>query len=90
MTMTLTLGRFEPNRRQPDELDLTPYGASEQGVSRYHARIALIHNDLFITDLQSSNGTYVRGIKATPYIPAVLRKGDEMHLGRLPIQVTFS
>ncbi len=85
----IILGRFEPNRRQPDELDLTPYGASEKGVSRFHARIALMYNQLLITDLQSSNGTYIRGIKVTPYVPATLSKDDEVHLGRLPIQVMF-
>ena len=86
----IKLGRFEPDRRQPDELDLTPYGAREKGVSRFHARIALMNNQLFITDLQSANGTYIRGIKVAPYLPAALSKGDEVHLGRLPIQVMFS
>jgi hypothetical protein len=85
----IKLGRFEPDKRQPDELDLTPYGASERGVSRFHAQIFLKHNQLFITDLQSSNGTYIRGIKVTAYIPAALCKGDEVRLGRLTLRVMF-
>ena len=44
---------------------------------------------LFITDLQSTNGTYLRGMKVTPYVPATLSKGDEVRLGRLALQVMF-
>jgi hypothetical protein len=85
----IKLGRFEPDRQQPDELDLTPYGASERGVSRFHAQISFENNQVLLTDLQSTNGTYVRGIKVLPYVPTTLSKGDEVCLGRLPIQVIF-
>ena len=86
---TLKLGRFEPNDQKPDELDLTSYGASERGVSRFHAQISLINKQIFITDMQSTNGTYIRSLRVTPHVPALLSKGDELLLGRLPIQVMF-
>jgi hypothetical protein len=81
------LGRFEPPA--PNELDLTPYGASDRGVSRFHARIHLENDQLFITDMNSTNGTYIGGVKVAPDTPTLLRKGDELVIGRLPIQVMF-
>jgi hypothetical protein len=86
----IKLGRFEPDEREFDELDLAPYRASSYGVSRVHAQIFLKSKQLFITDLQSTNGTYLRGMKVTPYVPAALSKGDEVRLGRLALQVMFS
>jgi hypothetical protein len=83
------LGRFEPAVRNSDELDLTPYGAMDRGVSRVHARIHIENNQLFITDMNSTNGTYIGGVKVAPHVPTPLRKGDELTLGRLPIQVMF-
>lgn len=83
------LGRFEPSARNSDELDLTPYGAMDRGVSRFHARIHIENNQLFITDMNSTNGTYIGGVKVAPQVPTPLRKGDELTLGRLPIQVMF-
>jgi hypothetical protein len=83
------LGRFEPSMRNPDELDLTPYGAMDRGVSRVHARIHIENNQLFITDLASTNGTYIGGVKVPANVATPLRKGDELTLGRLPIQVMF-
>jgi pSer/pThr/pTyr-binding forkhead associated (FHA) protein len=85
----MKLGRFEPDRRQPDELDLSPYGASERGVSRFHAQLSFKNNQVFITDLQSTNGTYVRGVKVVPYVPTRVCKGDEVRLGRFPFQIMF-
>jgi hypothetical protein len=83
------LGRFEPSGRQLDELDLTPYGAMDRGVSRYHAKIHLEGDQLYITDNKSTNGTYLANVKLVPNTATLLRKGDELILGRLPIQVMF-
>jgi hypothetical protein len=83
------LGRFEPAGRTMGELDLTPYGAMDRGVSRFHARIHIENNQLFITDMNSTNGTYIGGVKIAPNVATPLRKGDELTLGRLPIQVMF-
>jgi hypothetical protein len=85
----IKLGRFEPTARQPNELDLTPYGAADRGVTRFHARIHIENNHLFITDMNSTNGTYLGGVKVAAHTPTVLRKGDELILGQLPIQVMY-
>jgi hypothetical protein len=83
------LGRFEPATRQANELDLTPYGAMDRGVSRFHARIHFENNHLYITDNKSTNGTYLANVKLAPNVATILRKGDELILGRLNIQVMY-
>jgi hypothetical protein len=83
------LGRFEPATRQHNELDLTPYGAMDRGVSRFHARIHFEKDQLYITDNKSTNGTYLANVKLAPNVATILRKGDELILGRLPIQVMY-
>ncbi|MEO0565576.1 MAG: FHA domain-containing protein, partial [Chloroflexota bacterium] len=49
-------------------------GAS--GVSRHHARITREHNFIHITDLNSTNGTWVNGKKLEPDRPYKLQDGD--------------
>lgn len=83
------LGRFELGMSAANEIDLTPYGAMDRGVSRVHAQLHLADNHLYITDLGSTNGTYVSGTKIEPDTPVALRKGDELLLGRLQVQILF-
>lgn len=83
------LGRFELGMAAPNEIDLTPYGAMDRGVSRVHAQLHLQDDHLYITDLSSTNGTYVSGNKIEPDSPTALRKGDELLLGRLQVQILF-
>jgi hypothetical protein len=83
------LGRFEPAHRQDNTLDLTPYGAADRGVSRFHARIHVEDNVLFITDMNSTNGTYIEGVKISPHTSTPLYKGNKLVLGLLPLQVMF-
>jgi DNA-binding winged helix-turn-helix (wHTH) protein len=49
------------------------------GVSRRHALIAVAADQVSIEDLQSSNGTFVRGRRLTA--PHALVDGDEIELG---------
>ena len=83
------LGRFEPIDRQMDEMDLTAYGAADRGVSRLHAAIHLEANQVFITDLNSINGTSLGGVKLVPGCATLLPSGSKVTLGRLLIQVNF-
>jgi len=83
------LGRFEMATKSTEEVDLTPYGAQDRGVSRIHAQLHLSDEKLFITDLGSTNGTYLSGTRLEPNEPTSLRKGDELLLGRLAVQVLF-
>lgn len=87
--MPFTLGRFELGRKESTEVDLTPYGALDRGVSRVHAQLHLKGDHLFVTDLGSTNGTYLAGARLEPNEPKLLRKGDELLIGRLSVQVMF-
>jgi len=82
------LGRYELSSN-PKEIDLTPYGAADRGVSREHAQIHIKDDTVYITDLSSTNGTFVLGTKIDPNTPTILRKGNELLLGRLAVQVMF-
>lgn len=88
-SMEYILGRFENGARNPGEIDLTPYGAMDRGVSRHHLRIHFHDGRLYVTDMASTNGTFIGKVRLEPNTPMVLRKGDELTLGRLPIQILF-
>jgi pSer/pThr/pTyr-binding forkhead associated (FHA) protein len=83
------LGRIDAgNTRQPD-IDLTPYGGVDKGVSRLHAVISRSEDTLTLVDLRSANGTHLNGQRLVPDQPRVLRDGDEIRLGKLVIHVYF-
>lgn len=48
-------------------------------ISRYHAKVHIASNGLFISDLQSSNGTFVNGKRVTS--PVLIEVGDEIQFG---------
>ena len=49
-------------------------------VSRLHCRLSAGSSELEVVDLDSTNGTYVNGIRVTH---AVLRSGDNLGIGRV-------
>jgi two-component system cell cycle response regulator len=54
----------------------------DESVSRYHAFVG--HDDedrIRLTDLGSTNGTYINGRRLPPRTPACLRDGDRIQLG---------
>lgn len=55
-------------------------------VSRRHARLEIVDNDLVLTDLGSSNGTYVNGAQVKRQ---VLVPGDQLRIGRYEMTWTF-
>jgi pSer/pThr/pTyr-binding forkhead associated (FHA) protein len=48
-------------------------------VSRRHARLAFHNGQWYLEDLNSSNGSFVNGVRI--YRPAPLMDGDELRLG---------
>jgi hypothetical protein len=85
----VTMGRFDTGTVPNEEIDLIPYGAIDRGVSRRHCKILLRDNQLHVVDLGSTNGTFLAGVRLNPDEPVTLRKGDELLLGRLAVQVLF-
>jgi pSer/pThr/pTyr-binding forkhead associated (FHA) protein len=85
----VVLGRSDLRTRNSPDVDLTPYGALDRGVSREHASLHIEGEKLYVTDMNSTNGTILGGTRLEPFTSTVLRKGDELLLGRLPVQVLF-
>jgi pSer/pThr/pTyr-binding forkhead associated (FHA) protein len=82
-----TLGRSAEGQPIVPDVDLTSYNAYANGVSRLHAAIKLVNNRIVVVDLGSSNGTYLNGIRLSPYIETPVSHGDLIYLGKLKIEV---
>lgn len=89
----IILGRFNPTKPPPSEMhviNLTDFSGYKYGVSRLHATMRRTEFDqLEIIDLGSSNGSYLNNYKLTPQQPYHVYDGDEIQIGRLPMQVYF-
>lgn len=68
-------------------IDLDSYDAYSKGVSRIHATISLKEENIHITDLDSSNGTYVNNVKLIPQQKFPLTYGNIIMLGTLKLQM---
>lgn len=85
-----TLGRVNEGQPVTPDIDLNPYHAFENGVSRLHAVIKRAENRAVIVDLGSSNGTFVNGIRLSPQAETPLKNGDLIALGKLKFQILLS
>jgi pSer/pThr/pTyr-binding forkhead associated (FHA) protein len=72
------------------DIDLSPYNAYANGVSRLHAAIKLVNNQVVMIDLGSSNGTYINGTRLSPYVEMPVADGDIAYIGKLKIQLLIS
>jgi hypothetical protein len=82
-----TLGRSAEGQPIVPDVDLSPYNAYANGVSRLHAVLKLIQEQIIIMDLGSSNGTYLNGNRLPPYVETPVAHGDIVNLGKLKIQM---
>ena len=89
LTKEVNIGRLDPASASFPDIDLTSDGGLEKGVSRRHAKITRRGSEVFIEDLGSINGTFLNRKKLTPYLPQVLKSGDELQLGKLTLRVNF-
>lgn len=86
----LIVGRRPNDEPDPDiDIDLTRFGAAEQGVSRKHVQLCVEAGDVFVIDLKTTNGTRLNGKTLRPGQPYRLRDSDELELGRLRMTVRF-
>ena len=65
------------------EVDLTPHGGEEGGVSRMHARIFVENGLYMLEDENSTNFTFLNRQKLTAKTPMALHDNDEIKLGRV-------
>jgi hypothetical protein len=82
-----TLGRSAEGQPIVPDVDLSSLNAYEHGVSRLHALLKLIQEQVVVMDLGSSNGTYLKGSRLIPYVETPVAHGDVILLGKLKIQV---
>ena len=80
------LGRVSKGQTILPDLDLGPYEALETGVSRIHALIHITLNSVSITDLGSSNGTYINEEQLKNHVQHKVKNKDMIRLGRLQMQ----
>jgi len=83
------LGREGLENERPD-VNLGPHGGRERGVSRKHAVLRVDRRQLLLTDLGSSNGTWLNGAQLAANEPIRLQSGDEVRLGKLPLRIYFN
>jgi hypothetical protein len=81
------LGRASEGQSMVPDINLEPYHAFEAGVSRIHAAIRLVEDQVLITDLGTGNGTRINGDKIEPHIPHPIKNGDLLNLGKFKIQI---
>jgi hypothetical protein len=86
----MILGRRSDDSVMIPDVDLEPFQAEEQGVSRLHAGLRRQDNTLVLTDLGSKNYTHINGQRLHAHEVRVLHDGDELRLGRLVIYVYFA
>ncbi len=77
------LGREDAVSNIFPDVDLTPHGGEEGGVSRMHARIFVESGQYLLEDENSTNFTFLNRQKLTAKTPAPLHDNDEIKLGRV-------
>ncbi|MBW8010007.1 MAG: protein kinase [Chloroflexi bacterium] len=81
-----TIGRKYKGQPLIPDIDLTPFKGYEWGISRLHAKVVVGDEDVSISDLGSSNGTWHSGRKLRVNTPYKLNHGDIILLGKLRLQ----
>jgi pSer/pThr/pTyr-binding forkhead associated (FHA) protein len=79
------IGREDPVSGVYPDVDLTPHGGEDGGVSRRHARLLVEGGQYFVEDLDSTNFTFVNKQKVAPKSRQLLNDGDEIRCGRVAL-----
>jgi pSer/pThr/pTyr-binding forkhead associated (FHA) protein len=83
----LVIGRGGGSRKP--EIDLSNFDGLRCGISRWHAVFIYDENNLFVEDLNSTNGTRINGYQIDTGRAYRLRNGDELELGSLRMIVNM-
>ena len=79
----ITVGREDIVSSIYPDVDLTPHGGEEGGVSRLHARIYVENGQYLLEDENSTNFTFLNRQKLAGKTPTPLHDNDEVRLGRV-------
>jgi pSer/pThr/pTyr-binding forkhead associated (FHA) protein len=86
----VTIGREDAVSNIYPDVDLTPHGGDEGGVSRLHARIFVENGQYMIEDENSTNFTYLNRQRLAGKTPTPLHDNDELRLGRVLLRFKTS
>lgn len=81
----IIIGREDPVSGIFPDIDLTPHGGDEGGVSRQHCKITVQGGQYLIEDLKSTNSTRVNRQRLEPGKTQALKDGDEIRAGRVAL-----
>jgi len=79
----VTIGREDAVSNIYPDIDLTPHGGEEGGVSRLHAHLFVQNGQYMIEDENSTNFTFVNRQRLAAKTPTQLHDNDEIKLGRV-------
>ena len=85
----IILGRIHPTNAVEPQVDLTTYGGCMDGVSRLHAALTRDVSGWYLTDLESSNGTWVNGTRIAPYVPYRLMEVNDIRFTHLEVKIVL-
>lgn len=86
----VVIGREDPASNIYPDIDLTPHGGEEGGVSRKHARIFVQNGQYMVEDQDSTNFTFVNRQRLAARTPTPLSDNDEVRLGRVLLRFKTS
>lgn len=72
------------------DVNLKPFGAVENGVSRKHVLIAPKRDYFYVKDLESVNSTWHNRVRMKPNVAEELFHEDVLHLGELRVEVHYT
>lgn len=67
----------------------TNHRIEDSTVSRFHARVDKENDELWLTDLNSTNGTFLNGIRMIPYDRIRVSRGDSIVISRKRYEVKY-
>lgn len=85
----ITIGRSDKALEIVPDIDLAQDKGAELGVSRRHALLTFQDDQVFLTDLGSTNRTFINRRPLMKGQPQVLRNGDEIRLGNIILKTIF-
>lgn len=80
--LEMILGRGDDEAGLTPDIKLAGAAVVSSGVSRMHAKVFCRDDVYYITDMGSTNSTFLNGSRLAPQEPGRLTDGDEVHLGR--------
>ena len=84
----LIVGR-NGDKKAENFLDLSELDGYNMGISRRHLMVRKVENGYEVTDLASTNGTWINEERLVPNKPYFLKNGAQVRLGRLRLLVTY-